>query len=220
MGSPDAYHSSPITLSGASIVIQVCLLLISFVALWLLSKSYPSREIAKDSYSTLIVWFLLALLVILFAEDLYASWAGILGDLTLPTIPVASSFLAVFILDIVFVTVLILRTGGTKKSPFTSVLLLLPSLAIFLREPRIRFLIYSAVCAVIYALTLRISLHKPGDAVIDTRGSFVEPARDDEQAEDWSVLWTNLACLALGTLTGFITAPKVYQVPLSGTILN
>ena len=115
----------PITLSGASIVIQVFLLLISYIALWLLSRSYPSRETAKDSYSILIVWFLVALVLILFAEDLYATWGGILGELTLPTIPRASSFLAVFFLDIIFVTILILRTGGTKQSPFTSVLLLL-----------------------------------------------------------------------------------------------
>jgi len=68
----NAAHSSPITLSGASIVIQVCLLLISFVALWLLSKSYPSREIAKDSYSTLIVWFLLGKVCISHPIDLLA----------------------------------------------------------------------------------------------------------------------------------------------------
>ena len=196
----------PITLSGASIVIQVFLLLISYIALWLLSRSYPSRETAKDSYSILIVWFLVALVLILFAEDLYATWGGILGELTLPTIPRASSFLAVFFLDIIFVTILILRTGGTKQSPFTSVLLLLPSLAIFLREPRERFLMYSIACGIIYAVTLRISLS--GSRKHLDRSSFDTQSREDDKAEDWSTLWTNLSCLALATLIGFITAPK------------
>jgi hypothetical protein len=196
----------PITLSGASIVIQVFLLLISFVALWLLSRSYPARDAAKDSYSILIVWFLIALVLILFAEDLYATWGGILGELTLPTIPKASSFLAVFFLDIVFVTILILRTGGTKQSPFTSVLLLLPSLAIFLREPRERFLLYSIACGLIYAVTLRISLAK-SHKFFD-RSTYDVQSREDSKAEDWSVLWTNMSCLALATLIGFITAPK------------
>lgn len=196
----------PVSLAGASIVIQVFLLLISFVALFLLSKSYPSRNTAEGSYSTLIVWFLAALLFILFAEDLYATWGVILGDLTLPTIPRSLSFLAVFFLDIVFVTILILRTGGTKRSPFTSVLLLLPTLAIFLNEPRWRFLMYSLVCGVIYAVTLRRSFTSANQH--SDRSSFYECARDDEQAEDWSVRLTNLACLALATLIGFITAPR------------
>lgn len=196
----------PVSFAGASIVIQVFLLLISYVALSLLSKSQPSRTIANGSYSTLIVWTLIALLLILFSEDLYSTWGVTLGELTLPTIPRSLSFLAVFVLDIVFVTILILRTGGTKRSPFTSVLLLLPTLAIFLNEPRWRFLLYSFICGAIYATTLRLSFSSSREH--SDRSGFYESARDDEQAEDWSVRWTNLSCLALATLIGFITAPN------------
>jgi len=196
----------PISFAGASIVIQVFLLLISYVALVILSKSQSARNMAKESYSILIFWLLIALLFILFSEDLYTTWGATLGDLTLPTIPRSLSFLAVFVLDIIFITILILRTGGTKKSPFTSVLLLLPTLAIFLNEPRWRFLMYSFICGAIYAVVLRRSF----SSVIEysNRSSFYESARKDEQAEDWSVRWTNLSCLALATLIGFITAPK------------
>lgn len=185
---------------------QVFLLLIAYVALRLLANSQPARDTAENSYSTLIVWVLAALLLILFSEDFYATWAVTLGELTLPTIPRSLSFLAVFILDIVFVTVLILRTGGGKRSPFTSVFFLLPTLAIFLNEPRERFLLYSFVCGVVYAVTLRVSFASASEYL--TRSSFGEAARGEEQVEDWAVRWTNLSCLALATLIGFITAPK------------
>ncbi len=133
----------PITVAGASIVIQVALLFISIVAIRVLARSYTVRNLAQQSVSSLVMWILVALVFLLMGEDMYATWGPILNPIALPTIPRDYAFFAVFFIDIAFVTILILRTGGTKRSPFTSVLLLLPSLAIFLREPAWRFLLYS-----------------------------------------------------------------------------
>jgi uncharacterized membrane protein len=83
-------------LAGASIVIQIFLLLISYVALILLSKSYAGREITRRSYSTLVAWMLITLVLILMGEDLYATWEPILGSISLPTVPRNYSYLAVF----------------------------------------------------------------------------------------------------------------------------
>src|SRR5712692_6181597 len=115
----------PATIAAASLVIQVCLLFIAYVALWLLSKSYSARVQAKASYGTLVMWFLVTMILLVMGEDLYATWGLILRPVTLPTVPRDYAFLSVFVLDIVFVTLIILRTGGTKKSPLTSVLFLL-----------------------------------------------------------------------------------------------
>ena len=148
----------------------------------------------------------------MFSEDFYASWGGILGDVTLCTIPRGLSFPFVFGVDILFVTVLIMKSGGVKRSPLTSVLLLRPTLAIFLHEPRTRFLIYSGICAFIYSVALKFELEMHmksfGETALLHRSSYESPARQDQRAEDWAVLWGNLACLALATLIGFITAPR------------
>lgn len=196
----------PTTLAGASIVIQVCLLFISFVTLWLLTKSYSARAAARDSYSSLVAWLLLTLVVILMGEDLYVTWGPILGHIHIPNIPRDSAFFAVFLLDIFFITILILRTGGTKRSPFTSVLFLLPSLAIFLREPTGRFLFYSLMVGGLYVLVLRRSLQK-ANADFD-RSAYDALSKADEQVDDRATVWTNVTCLALVTLIGYITQPN------------
>lgn len=196
---------APSTLASASVVIQMCLLFIAFVTLWLLSKSYSAREAATESYSTLVGWLLLALGVILMGEDTYPTWGPILGSVVLPIIPRAHAFFAVFALDIVFITVLIFRTGGAKSSPFTSVLFLLPSLAIFLREPVARFIFYSVVVGCVYVVLLRRTA-QASQAGFD-RSDYDAPSRSDELIDDRATIWTNVTCLALATMIGYITRP-------------
>lgn len=192
----------PTTLAGASVVIQTFLLFISFIALWLLSKSYSARKMAKESYAFLVAWLLLTLVLILIGEDLYAVWGPILGPIVFPTIPRDYAFFAVFIVDIIFTTLLILRTGGTKRSPFTSVLFLLPSLAIFLREPVWRFLIYSTVVGFVYVVLLRKTF-RTDDNEFD-RSGYEGPSRVDQVIDDRATMWTNITCLILATLIGSI----------------
>lgn len=195
----------PSTLAGASIVIQIFLLLISYVALILLSKSYAGREVTRRSYSTLVAWILITLVLLLMGEDLYATWEAILGSISLPTVPRNYSYLAVFFIDIIFVTILILRTGGTKNSPFTSILFLLPTLAIFLREPTGRFLSYAITVGIVYAALLRKRLYVP---IADfDRSEYDGPSKSDQAIEDWATIWTNISCLVLATLVGYITRP-------------
>ncbi len=195
----------PTTLAGAAIVIQVCLLFISFVTLLLLANSSKRGAAALHSQKTLVLWLLCTLVVILMGEDLYATWGPMLGSLTLPSVRRDLAFLAVFVLDILFVTFLILNTGGSKRSPFTSVLLLLPTLAIFLREPVGRFLVYSAAVGLLYVLLLKKSFRlQPKD--IDS-SEFYEPAMSDELTDDRATIWANISCLVLATLIGAIAQP-------------
>jgi hypothetical protein len=177
----------PATLAGASVVIQVCLLFIAYVALHLLAKSYTARAQAKASYSTLVGWLLLTLVLLMVGEDQYAIWGPILGAIVLPTVPRDYSFLVVFVLDIIFVSVLIIRTGGSKRSPFTS-----------------RFLFYSILVGTTYVLILRRSM-KVTDADFD-RSEYAAPSRADEQVDDRATIWTNVSCLVLATLIGYITS--------------
>jgi hypothetical protein len=197
---------TPAALSGASIVIQICLLTIAYVALGILGKSLSGRISTRGSHSTLVLWLLLTIVVIVMGEDLYAQWSPVLGEVQLPSIPRELAFVAVFILDIVFVTLLIFRTGGAKLSPFTSILLLLPTLAIFLQEPAGRFLLYSFLVGLVYVTMLKVgsfaSRYALGSDELSVR------KENDEVTHDWATRWTNIACLALATLIGYITQPK------------
>lgn len=195
----------PVNVAAASLVIQICLLFIAYVTLWLLSRGWSLRQAAKDSHSTLVAWLLIALVMISLGEDIYRIWGPLLGKLTLPSVPRDYSFTAVFALDIIFAGLLIVRTGGAKKSPFTSILLLLPSLAIFLREPVGRFLFYSIAVGVLYVVLLRTSLRRQS-ADFD-RSSYDAPARQDEDIDDQATIWTNMSCLALATLIGYVSQP-------------
>lgn len=195
----------PETIAAASLVIQILLLLIAYVTLQLLERSYSMRGAAKSSYSTLVAWGLLAFLMVMFGQDLYTVWQGLFEKLTFPPIPRDYSFLAVFLLNITFAAILIIKTGGSKRSPFSSVLLLLPSLAIFLREPVSRFLFYSLVVAVVYIVLLSVSW-KPKSSDYE-RGSYDAPAKEDEAVDNWANIWANMSCLALATLIGYITQP-------------
>lgn len=198
-------QTQPVNLAAASLVIQICLLLIAYVTLGLLSRGYALRQAAKDSHSTLVAWLLVAFITLSLGEDFYRIWGGLLGKLVLPAIPRDYSFTAVFVLDIIFTGLLIMRTGGAKKSPFTSILLLLPSLAIFLREPVGRFLFYSIAVGLLYVILLRRTLRKRS-ADFD-RSSYDAPARQDEDIDDQATVWTNISCLALATLIGYVSQP-------------
>lgn len=110
--------------------------------------------------------------------------------------------MSVFVLDIVFVTFLALKTGGTKRSPFTSVLFLLPSLAIFLHEPTYRFLGYSIAVGLVYVIVLKRKLASQKDEF--NRRTFDGPTKEADKIDDLATIWTNLSCLFLGTLIGYI----------------
>ena len=203
---PQSSQIIPATLSGASIVIQVCLLTIAYIAIEILSRSFRGRFSLARTHSTLVFWLLLTILMIVMSEDLYAQWSPILGDVSLPTIPTSGAFLAVFVLDLVFVSTLIYRTGGSKSSPFTSLLFLLPTLAIFLREPAPRFLAYSVAVGAIYVLMLKFGSF--ASTFIPEGNDYQTTAQTDEQAHDWATAWTNISCLVLATLIGYITRPQ------------
>jgi hypothetical protein len=194
------------TLAAASVVIQLCLLLIALVTLLVLMRSRAMAGNSIPSIVLLAIWFLFALFAIVLGEEFFSTWQAVLGGFSLPTIPKGRSFQVVFALNIVFTSALIVLTGGTKRSPFTSILLLLPSLAIFLREPTHRFLTYSAVVAALYVMLLTTGRSQwllPQYA----QGDFRSTALEEEAVDNAATIWANIMCLMLATLIGYITLP-------------
>ncbi|MFZ6731194.1 hypothetical protein ACO0LG_04640 [Undibacterium sp. Ji42W] len=187
----------PSSIAGATIIMQVFLLIIIFLGISGYREDRHSQEgsIKAPAFGLGLVLAILTIFIIGISEEFYKVWGALMGDLSVPTINQSLAMMFVFLLDITITIFLIVLTGGTRSSPFTSVLFLIPSLAIFLRESPSKFLSYTAIIGVFYWLTCRANYRDP------TRLSY---GIDDELAPYRTV---NIGCLILGTVIGYITRP-------------
>ncbi|HDR9510436.1 TPA: hypothetical protein QDC03_005602 [Burkholderia cepacia] len=179
----------PLNIAGGTIVVQIALIMILLLGVWLTQHRNPTTNDKHLPLSIIVVTLLLSLAVLVATRDFYGVWSPILGDLVFPTVSDSGGLVVSFCIDLIAVTLLLLYTGGAKESPFTSVLFLIPALAIFLREPPWHFFGYAGYAAVVYSFSLKVG--------ITGRGSVGDSASG----------WVNLACLGLTMLTGYITRP-------------
>ena len=98
-----------------------------------------------------------------------------------------------FLLDIIGAALLMGITGGSKDSPFSAVLFMLPALAIFLREDPSRFFFYTGLAVVLFLI-----LRKAGD---------MGKAVLENPKVQLSFQVVTLGCLALSSLVGYATRP-------------
>lgn len=186
----------PASVAGAAILMQVLLLVIIFLGVgWYRENRHDDRSIKATAFALGLVLAILTISTLGISEDYYKIWGAMMGDLQLPTIGRSTAMMCVFVFDILATIILIVLTGGTRASPFTAVLFLIPSLAIFLRESPSKFLTYTAIVGLYYWLSCRASYSDP------TRLSY---GIDDGVAAHRIV---NIGCLILATLTGYITRP-------------
>ena len=182
----------PLNIAGGTIVVQLALIVILFLGVWLTESRLVDKQRVNDKQfplSIIVVTLLLNLTVLVETRAFYVVWSPILGDVSLPTVSDSHGLMMSFCIDLIAVTLLMLYTGGSKESPFTSVLFLIPALAIFLREPPLHFFAYAAYASLVYCWSLIIG--------VTGRGSSGHSAHG----------WVNLLCLGLTMLTGYITRP-------------
>jgi hypothetical protein len=189
----------PVNVAGATIVVQVCLLTIIGLGIAFENNSESIIELRHNlkqrAYGLTLVLAILSIVAVALSTDFYQVWSPLLGDVSLPTLSRSSAFMVVFMLDIIAVICLVEWTGGSRSSQFTSMLFLIPALAIFLREPPAKFLTYAAVVSVYYYFTC-----------ID-RGRYKMPLGWTVDGALQSHRIVNLGCLGLAMLTGYITRP-------------
>jgi hypothetical protein len=205
--SMDAVKS--INVAGATIVVQTCMLFIVTLGVVCAPSVWGRRQLRKStSYFVTLLLALVSVLIVAFTKDFFEVWSPILGDLKVPTISSSTGLLMVFAFDIAVVTILMLGTGGSKDSPFTSVLFMLPALAIFLREPPHRFLSYALAVVLAYAFGLHFAWANSSVVGHSVDGEFRVPS-DVRAAGSSSFAHgvVNIACLGVAMLTGYITRP-------------
>lgn len=185
-----------INVVGATIVIQVCLLIIMAVGVLLCSHTGRWQ---RPPYASLLFLALISMLAISFSDDFYAVWSPMLGDAELFSIGRGDSFLLVFMLDMIIASWLIFRTGGSDKSPFTGILFLIPSLAIFLRETPQRFFLYAIAATLMYVSLSTVRKRSLNPAFAFQGGS-------ESPLPSW---WVNISSLGLSMYIGYITRPEV-----------
>lgn len=187
----------PVNVAGATIVVQVCLLTIIAIAILVENETEieSRRDRKQRAYGLTVVLAILTIIAVALSADFYQVWSPLMGDVQLPTFGRSGAFLFVFLLDIIATIMLITWTGGSRSSPFTSMLFLIPALAIFLREPPWKFLTYAGIVGIYYFFTC-----------VD-RGRHRMPLGWTADGSLQSHRVVNIGCLALAMLTGYITRP-------------
>lgn len=180
-------------------MVQVCLLTIISLGIALERNSESMiekrRDVKERGYGLTVILAIFSIIAVALSADYYPVWSPLLGDIRLPTLDRSNAFMLVFILDIGAAICLIQWTGGARASPFTSILFLIPALAIFLREPPMKFLTYAAIVSVYYYFACKDQ----------TRSNVPMGWSEDRSLQSHRVV--NLGCLALAMLTGYITRP-------------
>ena|SRR5690348_2717734 len=186
---------------GAALLTQLMLVLVLAIALGMLARPFASRGRFREgeSFQTSFgAWVLIFLLIATFAplllSDAFAQfWGPLFGTKTPGGLAWTSALTIVFLCNLMVSGILIYLTGGSAVSPFQAMLFLFPPLAIFLRQPVSRIVIYGVLACIIYGWLL-----------------FFEAAKfKDRRVIRNKVATTFVAasCLLISLVIGIITRP-------------
>lgn len=140
-------------------------------------KNSPTLFVALCSFAALLI-----------SDELYSIWSPIFQGVGINTISASKAIALVFVMDLFLVAYLMTSTGGSRTSPFVTVLFTIPALAIFLRLPPEQFLWFTVIAIIIYLVMLLEIFNR-------------------ESSRQSAAAFTNIACLLLSMFTGYITRP-------------
>ena len=179
----------PVNLAAAALIAQfvfVVILMVGSIVVRL--PDHPDEVRGSPSFmGAILLLAVITLGALMLSDDLAAIWRPVYANLKFTAPSLSTGFLIVFFADALFVWFLIWLTGGSTQSPFTPVLFMIPTLAIFLREPLGRVLFYVCSVGVVFIVTLGQPQGTHGNRI--------------------ATGWVALTCLALTTHIGFITRP-------------
>ena len=188
----------PLNVAAATLLFQ--LLFVTVIAIASSLHSFP-RESPVTQTKTLpkspVLFVALAsFALLLISDEFYSIWSPIFQGVGINTVSASKAIGFAFFLDMLLIGYLMLQTGGSRSSPFTSALFTLPAIAIFLRLPPFQFLLFTGVAAAIYLALL----------IQPTTESYrVDLER--RQPSQSAAAFINIACLLLSIFTGYITRP-------------
>jgi hypothetical protein len=186
-----------INLTLAFIITQLVLLLMIAVGLFVLflgtEDDSPVQAKPVVAIQSLFGLFAITSLVCLvFSEDIWSSSKLIFGGIELPTFSRNLVFLLVFASDLIMTAIIIFFTGGSQESPFSTIIFLIPTLGIFLRESPQRFFGYALGAAALFLIT--------------RNDSFAEVIKQNPKRRSVFFL-TCFGSLLLSMIVGYSTRP-------------
>jgi len=180
---------TPTNITGAALIAQFSILVILAVGSAFLAFDLDERV---KTIPFILVLALISFGVLFFSDEFSKLWSPLFGGTNFSGIKWSTAIFIVFIINIVVLSILVAFTGGSMASPFTPVYFMLPALAIFLREPAIRVIIYLAAVILFFSYNFRyIAARSMDNTVMKVRAYWV----------------VSIACFVLTTYVGYITRP-------------
>ena len=171
----------------AAIIMQFLFLLILRVAARLLPSTYHLlRPMTLFSVMTL------GLLVL--SEGILGEYQ--LGSLAIAGIQISLALFILFLADTAFLTYLLVDTGGSRESPFTSLLLMLPVLAILLKQP-VYPQVSSYVGFVVVALSVGMMTAREEEVLSPEDSGYGSRDADVLRRQSWIYWGVSVAALML-----------------------
>mgnify|MGYP003597590702 CR=1 FL=1 len=150
----------PVHIASAAVQAQVLVIVVLFIGALTIQRAARTwrlyrQQVTYYSFGWIVLSFtVLSLLLVVFSDAFVATSRPVLSGIVTPTIPYAAAIFLAFCSDILCITLLVARTGGTQASPFTALYSLIPVLAILLREPVGRFVTYTSLLLLSYSVLL------------------------------------------------------------------
>jgi hypothetical protein len=184
---------NPANITGAAFIAQFAIIVIMFIGAAILHKD-DGRQRFPQLVWNILAFALLTIGCLLFSDEFSKLWRPLLENTSIPTMPWRLAVVVMFLFDIVLVTILVFYTGGSKDSPFGPLYFLLPTLAILLREPVGRLVLYVSLTIISFSIMLYLNLGL---------------SLDNKQAKrPTAYLTVSISCFILATFIGWVTRIK------------
>jgi hypothetical protein len=195
-----AQSVSPVNVVAAAFIIQFSLMLIfAFSALFLGAqrKHYmgePEPTTDRGLSRTVLVFSLVTIGLLFFSDGLSNVWKPLFQKFDFSGIKWSRVLFLIFILEIVWVSIMVWKTGGSVVSACSPIYFILPALAIFLRESSSRIIIYLFLVILSYSWNL----------MRYTFGDY-----DQNKGSSKLAYWVvSVASLIVTSFIGYLTRPK------------
>ena len=184
---------SDVSIIPTALIAQISILAIMCIGSFLIALD--QRE-ALGAGFIILALTLLTIIPLMLTSGYSAFWTPRFGASPDMGIHHSTSMVLMFLLDILALSLFVWKTGGSLNSPFQAIYFLLPALAIFLREPKNRLLLYFVLITISFSLLMSI-VHKR---------SWYDSSVRIHRVAYWFVA---VACFALAMYIGYITQPSL-----------
>jgi hypothetical protein len=181
---------SETSIIAAALVAQVCIVVIMATVSALVALGYRGR--GGFSYIVLLL-ALFTLIPLMLTRGYSSTWGPLLGAPDGAGLSRSTSMVIVFVANIAAVHLLVRLTGGSRESPFQALYFLLPTLALFLREPLAHVLGFLALVIASYSFL-------SGSASV---GDY----RNEVSVFRFAYWFGAVACFVLASYIGYVTRP-------------